>query len=116
MATRRRIMIMDKEMADEMIEDYGIVKEYKHKGCLIKIFKQKPNVEYTDELYDDGDCGYRGDYGYQIFTPSGECIAHDETDQWDDGAAMGTMPNGMSKFYILMRKTARRISYDYIYN
>jgi hypothetical protein len=67
---------------------------------LIKIFKQKPNVEYTDELYDDGDCGYRGDYGYQIFTPSGECIAHDETDQWDDGAAMDNAEWDVQVLYI----------------
>tara|TARA_R110001592_G_scaffold259401_1_gene523372 strand:- start:155 stop:814 length:660 start_codon:yes stop_codon:yes gene_type:complete len=82
------------------IEDYKIVKEYKHKGCLIKIFKQKPNVVYTDELYDDGDCGYRGDYGYQIFTPDGECIAHDETDQWDDGAAMDNAEWDVQVLYI----------------
>jgi hypothetical protein len=108
-------MIMDKEMADEMIEDYGIVKEYKHKGCLIKIFKQKPNVEYTDELYDDGDCGYRGDYGYQIFTRVESVLPMMKQINGMTGL-LWTMPNGMSKFYILMRKTARRISYDHIYN
>ena len=106
-------MKMNKEMADEMIEDCGIVKEYKHKGCLIKIFKQKPNVEYTDELYDDGDCGYRGDYGYQIFDPDGECIAHDETDQWDDGAAMDNAEWDVQVLYIDEQKLQGEKQYEY---
>ena len=39
-------MKMEKEMADEMIEDCGIVKEYKYKECLIKIIVYMINNDF----------------------------------------------------------------------
>ena len=65
------------------------VETKKYKGYTIKVYEQKPNVEYPlNEDWENLDPEHLGTHAYKIFDEKKELVYEDKTSMWDIGACI----------------------------
>ncbi len=65
------------------------VETKKYEGYTIKVYEQKPNVEYPlNEDWENLDPEHFGTHAYKIFDEKKELVYEDKTSMWDIGACI----------------------------